>query len=148
MEQKVLKFSSKPVLCVCSSNRSIDELVASSKRMSRDQDFVLLLDYNESAVARALPAFVNARIRLHEKMARSGSAQMEMLLLVCGTMNIGKALKQCGAKNPRRFLLFSTRRELFDRFVKSNGIKAAKKISMRLDPEAAASVTMTELTSE
>lgn len=145
MKNKILGFKGKPVLCVCSSTNEIEHLVEASKHASRGSGFVLLLDYSEQAVSRVLPAYVNAAIRFNEGIARADSMQLEMLLLVCGTMNIGKALKVCGAKKKDEFLVFATKNGLFERFAKANGIRKIRNVELKLDYKITGNVSITEL---
>ncbi len=109
---------------------------------------MLLLDYDACLAKRMLPAFMNARIRVADGIARSRSAQMEMLLLVCGTMNIGKALRERGVKDARKFLVFSTGGAAFRRFASGNGIEVIRKIRLELDEDAAGDVALTELSGD
>ena len=148
MNAKILEFKGKPVLYTCSSAAEIGPLVEASKKVSKGPDFVLLLDNSGRAVSRVLPAYVNAAIRFNEGIARASTMQLEMLLLVCGTMNIGKALKECGAKNKGSFLVFATKNALLERFVKGNKVKIVKKIPFKLDPKTAGNVAITELLNE
>ena len=148
MVLKPLEFKSKPVLRVCSSGRSIQELVEISKGAPRGSEFILLLDYNKKLIQRILPAFVNASIRMNDGIARSKSKQIEMLLLVCGSMKIEKALKECGARDARKFILFATNERLASSFAKLSGSKTVEKLHPLLNPEVAGSVAMTELLSE
>src|SRR5208337_4970337 len=103
--KEVLEFREKPALFACSSRRGLAELIKSAKDASDNGAFILLLDDKEAVAERAIPAFMNAKLRLKDGMARSRSASMETLLLVAGTMNIGSALKEFGAKTPKGFLL-------------------------------------------
>jgi len=126
----------------------MDELIEDSKKASKGKEFVLLLDNKDKLVKRVLPAFMNAVIRVGDRIARSDSMRMEMLLLLCGTMKIDKAIKDCGAKNPENFLLFSTSSELLNRFAKKNRIRVLRKINLELDAKTAGEVAMTELLGE
>ena len=141
----VVEFKSAPVLYLCSSKSEIAKMVEEAKRTSKGENLVLLLNHSERAVARVLPAFINAAIRFNDGSARSDSMQIEMLMLVCGTMNIGKALRDCGAKDKGRFLVFASSRKLFDRFARTIGIGKAKSIGLKLDKKTAGSVAITEL---
>lgn len=140
----VLEFPKKPALCACSSNAAVAELIKRAKQVSSNKDFVLLLDNNETIIPRLLPAFVNARIRVKDKIARAGSAQMEMLLLTAGTMNISKALGEIGVKRSGEFLLFATNRGLVKQFV-INDTKLIREIKLDLDERGAGDVALTEL---
>ena len=144
----MLEFREKPVLCACRSVRGIRKLVESSKRASGKGEFVLLLNYDASLAKRMVPAFINVRVRMADGISRSRSAQMEMLLLVSGTMNIGKALKEHGAKDPERFLAFATSGGAFRRFASENGVKIIRKIELGLDLDASGDVALTELSGD
>ncbi|MDE1874215.1 MAG: hypothetical protein KGI04_03805 [Candidatus Micrarchaeota archaeon] len=141
-------FKSRPVLHVCSSKRSINELVESSKRLVRGGDVLLLFRYDERLVRRVLPAYVNAALRFGEGSSRSNSMQVEMLLFLCGTMNIGKALRECGAADSKRFCVFSSSAALFSRFSKANGIVSTRRIPVSLDPKVSGNVAISELLSD
>ena len=144
----IVEFGEKTALCACSSANEIRELVEFSKKASTNTKFVLLLDYNKKALGRVLPAYLNAVIRLREGIARSKGMQIEMLLLICGTMNIGKALKECGARRKQKFLVFATSKALLTRFAKQNGIKIVNEVKQEFDLDVASDVAMTELLSE
>ena len=145
MKNTILDFKKKPALFVCSSKNTITSLVESSKSFSKSGNLVLLFDYNERAASRALPAFVNASIRFADGVARSGSMQVEMLLMLCGTMNIGKALRECGAKSSERFAVFASDAKLFAKFRAANGISKTKRLGLTLNPKEAGNVAITEL---
>lgn len=145
MPKQILEFKGKPALCVCSSKAKLERLVAGSKSLSKGRNVVLLFDYSERAASRALPAFVNASIRFNEGAARSGSMQVEMLLLLCGTMNIGKALRECGAKSNGRFAVFASDKKLLARFCRENKVSKLRSSELGLDPKTAGNVAITEL---
>ncbi len=148
LESKNLEFKEMPLMFVCSSKTDTNRLIESSKSSSRGRDFLLPLDYSERAIERALPAYISALIKRNEGMARANSPRMEMLLFVCGTMNIGNALKACGIRNPSKFLLFATKSKLAERFFKANGIAKPRKVELELDPRVSCKVAITELLSE
>ena len=141
----VLEFRERPELYVCSSGEGLGELISGSKVVSKGRDFVLLMEYDPSLVKRMLPAFINARLRTADGISRSRSTQMEMLLLVCGTMNIGKALRERGVKDPKKFMVFATCHSVFRKFASGNDIRAIRKIALKLDEDAAGDVALTEL---
>lgn len=145
MNAPILEFKTKPVMYLCSSRNEIEVLVKKSKQAARGAEFLLLMKQSGRAIARALPAYLNASIRFREGVARSESMQMEMLLLLCGTMNIRKALLECGAKKKDGFLLFATKNELFERFAKSNRVRKIKKVELKLNHKLAGNVAITEL---
>jgi hypothetical protein len=141
----VLEFEGRPVLCACRSSKDITALVGGSKSVSRGGKFVLLLENDASLPARVLPAFINARIRVADGISRSRSEQMEMLLLVSGTMNIGKALREHGAKDPEDFLLFATGAAVLKKFTSANGVEVVRRLGLSLDEDASGDVALTEL---
>ncbi len=140
-----LEFRLKPVLYSCSNAKGIEQLVKSSKAISRDKDFVLLFDHKEEVAPRVLPALVNAMIRMKDGTMRAREVQIEMLLLLCGTMNVGKALKEMGAKTSKRFFVFATSMAIFTRFSKANQIRNAERVPLKFDVSAAGDVAITEL---
>jgi tRNA threonylcarbamoyladenosine modification (KEOPS) complex Cgi121 subunit len=148
IEKELIEPKSKPVLCLCSSTRTIKELIEASKSHGKGRNFILLMEHSEKLLKRILPAYLNAGIRVSDGMARSNTIQMEMLLLVCGTMRIDKALKECGAKDPRNFLVFATKDELLRSFIKKENISVIKKVEPVFDVKAAGDVAMTELFAE
>ena len=116
--------------------------------MSNVKDFVLLLDTRKGLERRILPAFFNARLRFADGIARTKSMPMEMLLLVCGTMNIGKAIRECGAKDGKKFIAVATSDSVFGRYARKNGVTVIRRIRPAFDAKVAANVAMTELLSE
>ncbi len=143
-----MEFNDMPLLCSCSGAKDLKALVESSKEASKCSDLILLLGHSEKLIPRILPAFMNARIRMKDGIARSKRMQIEMMLLICGSMKIDKALKMCGAKDPKKFLIFATDEKSLSAFVKKNSIKVTKSLKMELDPRIAGKVAMTELLSE
>lgn len=143
--ERVIEFDERPVLCVCGSSRDVKSLVESSKCVSGKREFVLLVDYSTSMAKRMLPAFINARLRMADGIARSRSAQMEMLLLVSGTMNIGKALSEHGVKDRKKFLAFATSGAILRKFVSENKVQVIGRIALKLDEDIAGDVALTEL---
>ncbi len=142
--QDIAKLAGKPVAALCSSKKKIDELVAAAAEMSGKpgkQDFLLLMSKHIDA-ARLLPAYLNALVRKKDSMTRASSTSIEMLLFVCGSANISKAIADCGAKSNSGFVVFATSRRLFDRFAKKNGLRILKEIAMPLDFGKAAEVAM------
>jgi hypothetical protein len=148
MEKELIELKSKPVLCLCSSTRAIKELIEASKSHGKGRDFILLMEHSEKLLKRVLPAYLNAGIRVSDGMARSNTIQMEMLLLACGTMRIDKALKECGAKDPKKFLIFATKNEILKNFIKKEKVTVIKRVGPVFDVKAAGDVAMTELFAE
>lgn len=144
----VIEFKKMPFLCICSSAGDIKAAIEVSKKVSRGGKFVLLLNYDKVLIPRILPAFVNAEIRTKDGIARSKSVQIEMLLLICGSMKIDKALKTCGAKDAKKFLVFATDEGSLSDFAKMSGTKVTERLKMQLDPGTAGRVSMTDLLSE
>ena len=146
--EEVLEFREMPVLRICRSGKDLKGLIDSSRKFSKGRDFVLLLNYDTSLVRRMLPAFINARLRTADGILRSRSAQMEMLLLAAGTMNIGKALKEHGAKDAGRFMAFATSGAAFRRFASENKIGVIRKIALKLDVDVAGDVALAEIVAD
>lgn len=123
----------------------IGKLVEDSKKASSSSDTILLTDYGKTTIARMLPAYINATLRFADGCARSRSMQAEMLLLISGTMNIGKALQKCGAKSNAKFLVFSSSRKAFVKFSRSSRITKQETVPLSLDVRTSGSVAMAEL---
>ncbi len=140
-----MEFTGKPVLCACRSDKGMEELLGKSRAASSEKQFLLLLDYDGTPKDRVLPAYMNALVRQKDRISRSRSVRMEMLLLVSGTMNIGRAIRERGAKDPKKFLAFATSEALLRRFAEKNGIEMGKRIRLTLDESAAGSVALTEI---
>jgi Kinase binding protein CGI-121 len=143
--ERVIEFDERPVLCVCGSSKGVRSLVESSKGVSGKGGFVLLADYDLALVKRMLPAFMNARLRMADGISRSKSAHMEMLLLLSGTMNIGKALSEHGVKDRKKFLVFATGGAVLRKFVLDNKVRVIRRIALKLDEDVAGDVALTEL---
>ncbi|MCL5239649.1 MAG: EKC/KEOPS complex subunit CGI121/TPRKB [Candidatus Marsarchaeota archaeon] len=138
------EFTVKPAAWVCSSSKPLAELISASKKASSGSETVLLVHNSKEAAKRLLPAFVNATLRIASGASRSKSTQIEMLLLLCGTMNIGKALRDCGAKDGKSFLLFATSQHLLERFSKAHAISAKRRLRLDLDMKISGEVSLTE----
>jgi hypothetical protein len=145
MRRDTIGLVGQPVAALCSSGFDIGRLVELSKELPAHGDVVLLLAPKPGIEKRLLPAFANATVRVRGKVSRSRSLQMEMLLFVCGTMNIGAALASCGAKSEKGFVVFASSRKLFAAFSKEAGLSVKKRIELKLDFGEAGSVAATEL---
>ncbi len=148
MRKDAIVFAGRPVAALCSSRLDIEKLVEISKKLSTHGDVVLLLAPKQGMERRLLPAFANATVRAKERMSRSRSLQMEMLLFACGSMNIGAALESCGAKNRNDFIVFASNRKLFAAFSKETGLGVMKRIKLKLDFREAGDVATTELAAQ
>ena len=62
---------------------------------------------------------------------RARSLPMEMLLFVAGTMKIDKAIKECGAYDNKRFIVFTDNGKEFERLASKKSISIIKEY--RLD---------------
>lgn len=145
MEKCVEEFRGNPVIAICSSDMETGELVELSKSLSTRGEAVLLLARKRGIEERLLPAFANASLRIKDKMSRSRSLQMEMLLLACGTMNIGSALASCGIKSNEGFVVFATGVGVFSAFSRKAKLRVLRKMAPALNFNEAGRVAATEL---
>ncbi|MDE1868527.1 MAG: hypothetical protein KGH60_00985 [Candidatus Micrarchaeota archaeon] len=63
-------------------------------------------------------AYLNSLVAFKNKANRTRSAGMEMLLFASMTNQIGEAIKICGAKSNKDFILFASNRTAFSRISK------------------------------
>lgn len=139
----------RPVAFICSSGESIESLVSKSKRLSKGDEFILLTDESELVIDRLGAAYINSILRRDDSSMRASSQSLEMLLLLSGTMKIDRAISGSGARSGKSFVAFATSRALFGKFSKACGdLRVGKELEVRLDPDEAPGVSMTELLSE
>ncbi|MDE1860895.1 MAG: hypothetical protein KGH72_04240 [Candidatus Micrarchaeota archaeon] len=136
------------VAALCSSEGGLETMIEKSKRCSQGKSFVLLADYNEKLVRRLAPAYLNALLRHDDSSMRSSSIQIEMLLLLAGTMKINDAIRIAGAKKAERFIAFATDRGILSKFLKMTRSKIKKPLPLELYPDEAEEVAMSEILSE
>ncbi len=131
---KALTFpENEPVAYACSSGSGLEDLLDSARKLSRGDEFVLLLKDDEAIARRVLPAYLNAYIRHKEGHARSESLQMETLLFIAGTFKIGDAIRMCGVRDTGSFLLVCSGRELARRYARTNKVKIGKEHRLVMD---------------
>lgn len=135
----------KPAAYSVSSRFSIDQLLELSDRISKGREFVQIFEDDKRLIPRLIPAYLTSLIRMNEKAMRSRSLSKEMLLFVAGKMNIQEAIKSCGAKNNKSFLVFASSSEIFSRFLKKTDLLINKKHKLKLDYEVAGEVAITEI---
>ena len=145
---KIIGINGRPVAYLCASKLELNELVDGSRHYSKGESFVLLLDDSPQLAERILPAYINAYIRYNEGGARAASLQMEMLLFVSETMNIGKAIRECGAKNKSRFIVVANNGANFVKFSKDCKVKKLKEYALRLNPDIAPAVSLAGISAE
>ena len=109
---------------------------------------MLLAENKEKIRKRLASAYLNAVIRYRDSAMRSNSLQLEMLMLLAGTMRISEAIRSAGAKTNLEFILFATNQKLLSKFARENRIKTKVKIELELDPVESQSVAAAELLSE
>jgi tRNA threonylcarbamoyladenosine modification (KEOPS) complex Cgi121 subunit len=119
---------------------SVDAMINEAMKLSRDDDFVLIIKDSREIEKRLLAAYVSAVIRHNDNSMHSKSLSLETMLFAAGTMNIGNAVGKVKASS--RFIVFSTKeklaQELFSRF----GIRKPRKCSLELDPAITSDVAL------
>lgn len=126
------RFNKGLVAVLASSGSGPDVVTEAARRLSKGNDFVLILEPSRGIEDRLLPAYINAMIRRASGTMRSGTLSMEMILFISGTMNIGNAIERAGAKG-NDLVVFCSGKRLCDRIVSRFGLKVIKKLSLRLD---------------
>ncbi len=129
----------------CSSGSDIAGIVDAARRMSKGGDFVIAIRDIGGTAQRFVPAYVNALIRKDENSMHSASLSLEIMMLIAGTMNIGKAIGALGANDSKEFIIFSNKRQLVMDIASKCGISLAKEISLVLDVGACSGVALTAL---
>ncbi len=141
---KNIGVGNKPVAYACYSDKGADKLLGLARKLSKGSRFVLLARDGKGLMRRILPAYANSMIRYGEGSMRARSLQMEMLLFIAGTMNINKAIAECGARGGK-FIAIADSQESFFAFRKSSGISEFRERRLSLDMDVASDVAVTEL---
>jgi len=126
------RFNRNLVAVLARSRLAPDAVIEAARRLSKGDDFVLILKPAEGIEGRLLPAYINAMIRKAGSTMRSGSLSLEMILFISGTMNIGNAIERSGASGDE-FVVFCSGKPLCDRIVSKFGLEIVKRYDLRLD---------------
>lgn len=145
---KIIGIKGRPVAYLCSSGLELNALIDGSRRFSKGDAFVLLIDGRPELMRRVLAGYVNSYIRYRERTTRAESLQMELLLFIAGTMNIGRAIRECGAKGSRRFVAVANDSANFTRFAKSCNVKRLRECKLSLDTGIAPQVSVSGISGE
>ena len=134
----------KAVAYRLNSASSIDSIVNEAMKLSKGNDFVLILKGSREIERRMLPAYVSAAIRQADCSMHSRSLAIETLLFIAGTMNISNAVERVRPAGGE-FIVFSTdercAQSLFSRF----RIRRPKKCRLELDPIVTSDVALTAI---
>ena len=128
------------VACLASSGKGLEEIVGISRELSKGPEFILLLDAGKAQPERLLPAYLNSYLRYSESCLKAKSLQMETLLFAAGTLRLDKAIKEYGAKNNKRFMVFASSGRLLEAFRKKAGIRITKRCNLVFDADVAVKV--------
>ena len=139
MADKHFNFA-RPAAAVCSSNASLEDVLRAAKLLCKREDFVQLFDYSSRIVPKLMPAYINAVLRHREGSTISSNVGIEMLLLLCGSTDIRKAIKECGAKEGNNFIVFASPSALLKKFAKASGVKVIRSVKLDIDFEEASAV--------
>ena len=128
----------RPAAFLVSSASGLDTLLAESKRLSSRKRFILLLRDDARLTVRLLPALLDAGMRSAENCMKSGSMQMEILLMLSGTTNIGKAIRDNGAIGSTRFMVFASDSRTVAEFLRRTASRIEMRHHLSFDTKAAA----------
>lgn len=142
MVWQVLKSGSN-IACLCEYRGDIKALLGKLKGY-RNGSIMQAFSCRDGVVDALLPAYINARLRASEGIARANDINMDFMLLVARTMKIEKALAEYGAAAPR-FIFFSERRSAGLRFLKKHGVKVVKELKLSLRKDMAEGIALSEL---
>ena len=131
-----------PNALLCSSAKSIEELVSISKKHSKKGAFIVILGKDEKLLKRLLPAYLNAYARFNEGGMRSRDMGIEIMLFLAGSMNIGGAIRKVGARSGSEFIAYSNSGKALASFVKKSSCKIVKKYALKFDCSAAGEVAI------
>ncbi len=121
-----------PVAFACTSNSTLNALADEARRLSKQEDFLLLLSNRKETADNILPAYLNACIRYKEGKMRSGSLQMELLLFMAGTFRISAAIEQYGARDSKDFIAVCGKRQLLAGYARRNQVRLVKELKLRM----------------
>ncbi len=142
-------YSNTPVAFLCEKEGNFKRMLDSIGRWTRvrkkNVEFVQLFDSSNSNLKKMAAAYIGACLRQRENALRSDSIAMEMLLLMAGRRNTKEAIDIAGAKEGRRFILFSTSKRLALRFAAENMIKIIKEYRVKLDLDSSPDISMSLL---
>ncbi|MGC8479062.1 MAG: hypothetical protein ACP5M9_00090 [Candidatus Micrarchaeia archaeon] len=119
-----------------SSKKEASKLIELAVKLSDNNSFVILLEYNEKLIPKIIPAYLNAILRLKENCMRSDFVYKEILILLSDYKDIGNALKDSTVKNPKNLLVVTNSMEKLNNFLKNGTVEDIKKIELQLNYES------------
>jgi hypothetical protein len=122
----------EPVAYLCPTRRGIEGLLDKARSASKGERFVLLLRGDRELQNRILPAFLNSYVRYREGSMKSATLQIELMLFIAGTLNIGRAISECGARDGVKLLVVASDDKALERFLKGSGIRDAKRLGLKM----------------
>ena len=127
---------SSPVAFSCSSKLQLESLLDNARKLSKGEDFVLLLNQNQdSLLGRVLPSYINAYVRYKEDTLRSETLQIEILLFFAGTFKISEAIEECGATDSAKFIMVASSRVLAKRYARVNKVELVKEHKLEISKD-------------
>ena len=138
------KFSNELCAVLTSSSSDMESMLKESRKLSKGSDFVLMLRPSKKIEHKLVPAYIAAMIRHSEGTMHANSIDLEILLFVSGTMNIGNAIEDAGT-NGNEFVVFSSSKKLLEGMVSMFGLKKLKEYPLRVDPKTSGSVAITAI---
>ncbi len=131
-EVSIIVPSKVPVVALCSPAWGIEVLLDRARAVSKGDKFVLLLRSGDGIEGRILPAYLNAYVRYREGNMRSDSLPIELMLFIAGTLNIGKAIREYGAKEGSGLLVIASDEALLGKFIMGNGLKEKERPALSI----------------
>ncbi|MDE1845972.1 MAG: hypothetical protein KGH53_01680 [Candidatus Micrarchaeota archaeon] len=134
-----------PVAYLCSSSLSVAELLGKKVEFKPKSGFLQLFDHGPEILARILPAYFNALLRQEDGLMKSNEVGNEMLCLVSGEMNVGKAIGKSGIKSAEKFILFVSEEKIAKDARLKLMIDKMERISLKMDLGESGDVSITPI---
>lgn len=134
-----------PEAYLCSSRLSVAQILEKKVAFRPKSGFLQLFDNSEEIVAKIPPAYLNAIVRQEDGLMKSNEIGNEMLCLVSGEMNVGKAIKESGIKENSGFIVFASDKSVAKNLKELFELKQMKKIVLKLDLNFASEVAAAPL---
>ena len=140
IEKFLFDERSRPLAFLCSSARSVNDMITWIEGNTNGEQFVQIFRHDEAIIDLLLPAYLNAVERYKWGMLRTKDLAHEMLALVARTFDMHKAISSFGADSNSEFIAFAAGGPIFEKFSKENSVKAIKEYKLALSEDAASEI--------
>lgn len=134
-----------PEAYLCSSRLGVGELLAKKASFRPKAGFLQLFDYTDEIASKILPAYLNAVVREQDGLMRSNEVGNEMLCLISGEMNVGKAIRKSGIRDNSSFIVFASDKSVAKKIKALFELDKMKRIDLKMDANSASEVAAAPL---